>query len=197
MNMNNNNYPNPWIGIVFPASAVVLVALFALAVYLFAGARSSRHTGAVLADSGRARVHDSIAVALALSRVSLAEFGRQVEQARGDSLAALLEALAARSRARPQVRALVQSVPHDTGHTCVPDSVLRVVVVGDSVCRVEADSLRGSNAEQAFDLDALAARVSELETRPESCSGWSSFVAGSAAGCAVCGGAVATVCLAK
>ena len=27
--MNNNNYPNPWIGIVFQASAVVLVAVWA------------------------------------------------------------------------------------------------------------------------------------------------------------------------
>lgn len=195
--MNDNNYPDPRIGIILPASVLVIIGILALVLYLFRGVLPSRHAGGILADSGRARVHDSIEVASALARVSLAEYGREVAQARGDSLAALLESLAARSRVRPRVRALIPVVPHDTGSTCVPDSILRVVVVGDSACRVDADSLRGSNAELSFDNDAMRDRVLELERRPESCSGWSSFAAGTAAGCAACGGLIAAVCLVK
>lgn len=194
--MNDNNYPNPRIGIIFPASVLVLAGILVLVVLLFRGCLPARHAGAVLADSGRARVHDSIKVADALALVSLAEFGREVEEARGDSLAAILEALAARSRDRPRVRSLVQVVPHDTGRTCVADSVLRIVAVGDSACRVEADSLRGSNAEQAFDLESCQERIRELEKRPESCSRWSAFGAGALAGCGVCGGAAAAACVA-
>ena len=140
-------------------------------------------------SSARDSIRTSNAVSRALDSASLVEYGRKVEAARGDSLAGLLEALAARSRARPQVRALVKSASHDTGHTCVPDSVLRVVVVGDSACRVEADSLRGSNAEKAFDIEALTDRVSELERRPESCSGWSAFGIGFGVGSAATAGA--------
>lgn len=194
--MNDNSYPNPRIGIIFPASVLVLVGILVLVVSLLRGCFPDRHAGAILADSGRARVHDSISIASALSRVSLAEFGRQAAQARGDSLAAILEALAARSRARPRVRALVPVMPHDTGRTCVADSVLRIVAVGDSACRVEADSLRGSNVEKAFEIEALTERNRELEQRPESCSRWSAFGAGALAGCGVCGGAAAAACVA-
>ena len=185
--MNHNNCPNPRIGIVFPASVVVLVALFALAVYLFAGARSSRHTMVVLADSGRVRVHDSIAVASALSLVSLAEFGRQVEQARGDSLAALLAAQAVRVRVRWRLDTLVQ---RDT----VRDSVLvagadvRAVLVSDSSCTVRADSLAGELVQCRYDADQCA---EEIAKKPTSCNGWSAFGIGVGVGAA----ASAAACL--
>ena len=179
--MNNNNYPNPWIGIVFPASAVVLVALFALAVYLFAGARSSRHTGAVLADSRRVRAHDSIAVASALSLVSLAEFGRQVEQARGDSLAALLAARATVWRTRTLPGRVDTLIARDTvrDSVLVPGADIRACLLADSALVVRGDSLAGELVQTRYDADQCA---EEMRKRPTSCNRWSAFGLGAAAG---------------
>lgn len=185
--MNHNNYPNPRIGIIFPASVLVLIGIMVLVLYLFRGMLPSRHAGGILADSGRARVHDSIEVSQALARMSLAEYGREVAQARGDSLAALLKFQAGRVRVRWRLDTLVQ---RDT----VRDSVLvagadvRAVLVSDSSCTVRADSLAGELVQCRYDADQCA---EEIAKKPTSCNGWSAFVIGVGVGAA----ASAAACL--
>ena len=183
--MNHNNYPNPRIGIIFPASFLVLIGIMVLVLYLFRGMLPSRHAGGILADSGRARVHDSIEVAQALARMSLAEYERKVEEARGDSLAALLAAQAVRVRVRWRLDTLVH---RDT----IRDSVLvagedvRAVLVSDSSCTVRADSLSGELVQCRYDADQCA---EEIAKRPTSYSGWSAFGIGVGVGAAATAGA--------
>ena len=183
--MNHNNYPNPRIGIIFPMSVLVLIGIMVLVLYLFRGMLPSRHAGGILADSGRARVHDSIEVASALARVSMAEYERKVEEARGDSLAALLAAQAVRVRVRWRLDTLVH---RDT----IRDSLLvagadvRAVLVSDSSCTVRADSLAGELVQCRYDADQCA---EEIAKRPTSCNGWSAFGIGAGVGAAATAGA--------
>ena len=183
--MNHSNYPNPRIGIIFPTSALVLIGILVLVLYLFRGMLPSRHAGGILADSGRARVHDSIEVASALARVSMAEYERKVEEARGDSLAALLAAQAVRVRVRWRLDTLVH---RDT----IRDSVLvagedvRAVLVSDSGCAVRAASLSGELVQCRYDADQCA---EEIAKRPTSCNGWSAFGIGAGVGAAATAGA--------
>lgn len=179
--MNNNNYPNPWIGIVFPASAVVLVALFVLAVYLFAGARSSRHTGAVLADSGRARVHDSTQAQRWADSAALVEYVREVERMRGDSLARLLAARATVWRTRTLPGRVDTLIARDTvrDSVLVPGADIRACLLADSALVVRVDSLAGELVQTRYDADQCA---EEMRKRPTSCNRWSAFGLGAAAG---------------
>ena len=185
--MNDNNYPNPRIGIIFPASVLVLIGILVLVLYLFRGMLPSRHAGGILADSGRARVHDSIEVSQALARVSLAEYERKVEEARGDSLTALLAAQAVRVRVRWRLDTLVH---RDT----IRDSVLvavadvRAVLVSDSSCSVRSDSLAGELLQARHDATKCA---EELAKRPATCNGWTAFGIGVGVGAA----ASAAACL--
>ena len=185
--MNDNNYPNPRILIILPASVLVIIGILALVLYLCQGMLPPRHAGGILADSGRARVHDSIEVASALARVSMAEYERKVEEARGDSLAALLAAQAVRVRVRWRLDTLVH---RDT----IRDSVLvagedvRAVLVSDSACAVRADSLAGELVQARYDVDQCA---EEIAKKPTSCSGWSAFGIGVGVGAA----ASAAACL--
>ena len=187
--MNDNNYPNPRILIILPASVLVIIGILALVLYLFRGMLPSRHAGAFLEDSGRARVHDSIEVASALARVSLAEYGREVAQARGDSLATLLAAQAGRVRVRWRLDTLVH---RDT----IRDSVLvavadvRAVLVSDSSCSVRSDSLAGELVQARYDADQCA---EELAKRPTTCNGWTAFGIGVGVGAAASAAACLTV----
>ena len=188
--MNHDNYPNPRIGIIFPTSVLVLIGILVLVLCLFRGMLSPRHAGGILADSGRARVHDSIEVAQALARVSLAEYGREVAQARGDSLATLLAAQAGRIRTRWLPARLDAIIQRDT----VRDSVLvagadvRAVLVSDSSCSVRADSLAGELVQARHDADQCA---EEIAKRPTSYNGWTAFGIGVGVGAA----ASAAACL--
>ena len=186
--MNHSNYPNPRIGIIFPMSAFVLVGIMVLVSYnMFRWALPDRHGGVGQHDSGREHVHDSIEVAQALARVSMAEYERKVEEARGDSLAALLAAQAVRVRVRWRLDTLVH---RDT----IRDSVLvagadvRAVLVSDSSCTVRADSLAGELVQCRYDADQCA---EEIAKRPTSCNGWSAFGIGAGVGAA----ASVAVCL--
>jgi hypothetical protein len=178
--MNGNNYPNPRIWIILPASVLVLVGILFLVVFLFRGCLSARHAGGVLADSRRARVNDSITIASALSRVSLEEFGREVERARGDSLAALLASRATVWRTRVLPGRVDTLIARDT----LRDSVLvagadvRACLLADSSLSVLSDSLRGELVQVRYDLQTC-------EKRPTSCNGWSAFGLGFGLGATV------------
>lgn len=187
-----DNYPNPRIGIIIPSSILVIVCILATLAFLLGGKTASRHVVAVLADSGRARVHDSITVASALSRVSLADFECQVAQARGDSLASILSAQVVRIRTRWLPGNLDTLIQRDT----VRDSVLvsgadvRTILVADSSCVVRYDSLAGELSQAQFDAIQCAEAIAK---RPTSCNGWSAFGAGVVSGVVAAAGACLAV----
>lgn len=131
---------------------------------------------------------DSIVAATALSRAALAEYASQVAQARGDSLAALLAARARASRVRwlpgrVDTVELVDSI-------LVPAEDVRAVIVSDSACRVEADSLRGELVQARYDAETCA---DALQERPESCGTWTAFGLGFGLGATAAAGACVLV----
>jgi hypothetical protein len=120
--------------------------------------------------------------------VALVEYGRKVEAARGDSLAGLLSAQAARIRTRWLPGRLDTIIRRDT----VRDSVLvagrdvRAVMLSDSACWVRVDSQAG-----VILLDSL--EIADLRRRPESCGTWSAFGIGFGLGATAAAGACVLV----
>jgi hypothetical protein len=139
-------------------------------------------------SSARDSIRTSNAVSRALDSAALVEYGRKVEAARGDSLAGLLSAQAARIRTRWLPGRLDTLIQRDTvrDSVLVSGSDIRTILVADSSCVVRSDSLSGELVQAQFDADQCA---EELRKRPSTCHGWSAFGIGFGVGSAATAGA--------
>jgi hypothetical protein len=126
-------------------------------------------------------LRDSVQAHRRADSAALVEYGRNIERMRGDSLTALLAARATVWRTRVLPGRVDTLIARDT----VRDSVLvagadvRACLLADSALVVRGDSLAGELVQVRYDLQTC-------EKRPTSCSGWSAFGWGVAAGLGAC-----------
>lgn len=176
---------------VTPATRDAIIACAAVGVAAVLSLRSCDRPAPPAHSPRAVELHDSVQAQRWADSAALVEYGRTVERARGDSLAALLAARATIWRTRWLPARVDTLIARDT----VRDSVLvagadlRACLLVDSALVVRGDSLAGELVQARFDADQCS---EALQARPESCGTWSAFGLGlgagfsaAAAGCAL------------